>query len=54
MFRCFIVFVFHAKLGTTNHNWNGSSDISYLSPFNRDSNDIKKLLNFFQCREKPI
>ena len=34
-------FFFHAKLGTTNDNWTGLSDISYKSPFVRDLNDIK-------------
>ena len=38
-------FVFHAKSGTTNINRNGSSDISYKSPFNRDSIEIET----FQC-----
>ena len=43
----FLLLVFHAKSGTTNNYRNGSSDISYLSPFNRDSNGIKNCKHFF-------
>ena len=41
--RVFLIvsfFVPHAKSGTTNNHWNGSSDISYKSLFSRDLNDI--------------
>ena len=37
---CFSLFVLHAKSGTTNNHLNRSSDISFSSPFSRDSNEI--------------
>ena len=33
---------FPRKSVSTNKDWTGLSDISYCSPFSRDSNDIKK------------
>ena len=36
-------FVFHSKSGTANNHRTGLSDISYYSPFSRNSDDIKKL-----------
>ena len=42
VFGCVLVFfVFPAKSGTTNNHRNGSSDISYLSLFSRDSTALK-------------
>ena len=35
-------FVFQANSGSTHNHENGSSDISYRSSFNRDSNYFKK------------
>ena len=43
----FQFFVFYAKSGTTNKHRKGSSDISYQSTFNRDSNDIKTISKIF-------
>ena len=45
------LFFFRAKSGTTKNSENGSSDISFESPFSRDLNDIKNLSQF---REKPV
>ena len=41
-FSFFLLFAFHAKSGTTKNDRTGLSDISYKSPFSRDSNDIKE------------
>ena len=38
----FLLFLFHAKSGTTNIDQTGLSDISDSSPFSRDSTDISK------------
>ena len=38
---CFFFFVFHTNSGNTKSDWTGLSDISYKSPFNRDSDEIK-------------
>ena len=45
------LFVFDAKTYTTNSYRNGSSDVSFRSPFSRDSN-IKKILKKFPSVEK--
>ena len=39
--RVFFCFFFHAKTTTINNNRTGFSDISKLSHFSRDSNDIE-------------
>ena len=54
VFGCVLVFsfCFHAKSGTTNNHRTGLSDISYGSPYSRDSNHIKKILNFFPSVEE--
>ena len=43
-FGCVLNFciVFHEKSATTNNHRRGLSDISYSSPFSRNSNDSKK------------
>ena len=48
----FLLFVFQAKSGTTNNDRTGLGDISYLSPFSRDLDDIKKFQKSLQSIEK--
>ena len=51
----FLLFVFQAKSGTTNNDQTGLGDISYLSPFSRDLDDIKKFQKkFTKYRKKPV
>ena len=55
VFGCFIflkLFVFYAKSATTKNHRTGLSDISYLSPFSRDSNDFQKFPKIFHSVEK--
>ena len=59
MFEFFLsklfLLVFRAKTATTNNHRSGWSDISYLSLFSRDSNDIKKFSKkLCHCQEKPV
>ena len=44
-FKFVFDFYFPRKSGSTNKDWTGLSDISYCSPFSRDSNDIKNVQN---------
>ena len=59
MWRNFIIgsvsvhfFVFQAKSGATNNHQNGLSYISYLSPFIRDSKDVKNFRKTSKIVEK--
>ena len=55
VFRYVLVFVttiVHAKSATTKNHRTGLSDISYLSPFSRDSNDFQKFPKTFHSVEK--
>ena len=57
MSRNFVVgfsFFFHAKSGSINKHRTESSDISFLSPFKLDSDDIEKTFKNFLCRDKLV
>ena len=50
-FGCVLVF-FSRKVRYQKNHRNGSSEISFQSPFIRESNDIEKFSNFFPSVEK--
>ena len=54
VFGCFRFFGFHAKSGTTNNHWTRLADISYKSPFSRDSNDVKTFPNKITMRKTGL